>query len=378
MQHSEDALAGTDQKGSTFWKKVATTYNKLVAKTNSINEALISYKPMEERSTKSLTSCWNKRLQKAVSKFAGIVLTNPPSSGEIRDDKRMDLYYTNMRQIYYERSKEVPGIPRKFVEMMQAYKFLKDHSKFLVCFPQGEPPLSAKKMPKMSLASKSVPPRKQRPAGRDTEKAKSKVNLVAGQVTSQLKESLLSQKPSNETSSYMSKITELISRGNDTMEAIQQHQIMAMAPSPLKKKYFEDLMAANALSAKNKKQRLELEQQKLLLEEEELNVRQLELANRKKAAIENVAVEENEAAVEENEAADEHDLTQSSGKKCCYPDCMEANQDNVDECGDKKCNSGLLYHHSCQIAYEARHEKESTVKRCYECAQFFVMGIEEY
>ena len=365
MQHSEDALAGTDQKGSTFWKKVATSYNKLVAKTNSINEALISYKPMEERSSKSLTSCWNKRLQKAVSKFAGIVATNPPSSGQVRDDKKMDLYYSSMRQIYYERSAEVPGIPRKFDEVMQAYKFLKDHSKFLVCFPQGEPPLSAKKMPKMSKASKSVPPRKERPAGRDTEKAKSKVNLVAGQVTSQLKESLLSQKPSNETSAYMTKLTDLIARGNDTMESIQQHQIMAMAPSPLKKKYFDDLMAANALNAKNKRQKLELEQQKLLLEEEELKVRQLELANRKKAALDN-------SAIDVNESAEEH------AKKCCYPDCPESDQDNVNECGGKECKHGLLFHHSCQVAYEAAHGKESTVKRCYECAQFFVMGIEEY
>ena len=142
MQHSEDALAGTDQKGSTFWKKVATSYNKLVAKTNSINEALISYKQMEE-------------------------------------------------------------------------------------------------------------------------------------------------------------------------------------------------------------------------------LRQLELANRKKAALYN-------SAIDVNESAEEH------AKKCCYPDCPELDQDNVNECGGKECKHGLLFHHSCQVAYEAAHGKESTVKRCYECAQFFVMGIEEY
>eukprot|EP00956_Cyclotella_meneghiniana_P023785 scaffold46922_cov39-Cyclotella_meneghiniana.AAC.1 len=282
----------------------------------------------------------------------------------------MDLYYTNMRQIYYERSASVPRLPHKFDEMMQAYLFLKDHSKFLVCFPQGEPPQSVKKM-KQSQASKAVPKRKQRPPGRDTEKSKSKMNLVAGQVTAQLKESIESKKPSAETASYMSKLTDLIARGNDTMESIQQHQIMAMAPSPLKKKYFDDLMAANALNARNKKQKLELEQQKLLMEEEELKVRQLELANRKRAALEH-------AASDVNAASEEHDLTQSSGKKCCYPDCPESNQDNVDECGDKSCKHGLLYHHSCQIAYEQRHGKESTVKRCYECAQFFVMGIEEY
>ena len=94
-----------------------------------------------------------------------------------------------MRQIYYQRSASVPGLPRKFDEMMQAYQFLKDHSKFLVCFPIGEPPQSVKKI-KQSQVSKAVPPRKQRPAGRDTEKAKSKMHLVAGQVTAQLKESI--------------------------------------------------------------------------------------------------------------------------------------------------------------------------------------------
>ena len=191
---------------------------------------------------------------------------------------------------------------------------------------------------------------------------------MAGQVTAQLKESLESKKPSSETAPYMSKLTELIAHGNETMESIQQHQIMAMAPSPLKKKYFEDLilMAANALNAKNKKQKLELEQQKLFLEEEELKVRQLELANRKRAALENAAIDVNAAAEE-------------PAKKCCYPDRTESNQYNVDECGDKNCKHGLFYHHSCQIAHEQRHDKEeSTVKRCYECAQYFVIGYKNY
>ena len=48
MQHSEDTMSGTDQKGSTFWKKVMTTYNKFVSQTNKINKNIETFIPIDE------------------------------------------------------------------------------------------------------------------------------------------------------------------------------------------------------------------------------------------------------------------------------------------------------------------------------------------
>lgn len=99
MEHSNDAISGTDQKSTIFWGKVTETYNKLVLQTNKVNEGVPNYVELIERTGKSLTSCWNRCVQKAVSKFTGICSTHPPSSGEVKDDQKMDRYYKNMRKL---------------------------------------------------------------------------------------------------------------------------------------------------------------------------------------------------------------------------------------------------------------------------------------
>jgi hypothetical protein len=43
------------------------------------------------RTPESLRGASKHRIQRAVAKFAGIVLTNPPPSGYKRDDAQMDL-----------------------------------------------------------------------------------------------------------------------------------------------------------------------------------------------------------------------------------------------------------------------------------------------
>ena len=62
------------------------------------------------------------------------------------------------------------------------------------------------------------------------------------------------------------------------------HQVMSSAPSPMKKRYFEDMMATNALEAATKHQKAELEQQQLLIAKEKAEVELMELQNHKKAA----------------------------------------------------------------------------------------------
>ena len=112
---------------------------------------------------------------------------------------------------------------------------------------------------------------------------------------------------------YMEMMANLISQGNETMQAIQKNQIMAMAPSPQKKKFFNDLITANVLEARNKKQRLELEQQKLQIEQQELDLRKRKL-DRKKSAEEDANTDNADVL---------HDCKETTNQKCYYPDCAE-------------------------------------------------------
>ena len=362
MEHSNDAVHSTDQKGSTFWGKVTETYNQLVEQANKLNEGVPGYTAIEGRTAQSLTTCWNRRVQKAVSKFSGICQTHPPASGEIKDDQKMDRYYKNMRALYYDRSEGDKSIPRKFDELMNAFKFLSEHPKFAIHFPAEGRPKSARKSSKVTH---QAPPREVRPTGRDTEKSRSKVKNIVNEVTKDIDQSLQSRALSVVNNPHMEMLTQLIAQGNETMQAIQKQQIMAMAPSPQKKQFFSDLMAANVLDARNKKQKLELEQQRLQVEKEELELRKSELDKKKAAA--NAVSDEQEVY---------HDCNDSVDEKCCYPDCSEENMIGyLDKCANPECEYNLSFHHCCQITYLANHGKEILTKRCYQCSLDIVMGL---
>ena len=47
----------------------------------------------------------------------------------------------------------------------------------------------------------------------------------------------------------------------------------------------------------------------------------------------------------------------------------------IDKCANDGCDSGLLFHYCCQITFLEKHDKETTTKRCYECAQEIVLGL---
>ncbi len=56
------------------------------------------------------------------------------------------------------------------------------------------------------------------------------------------------------------------------IEALVMHQVMSSAPSPMKKRYFEDVMAANALEVATEPQKADLELQQLLIAKEKQNL----------------------------------------------------------------------------------------------------------
>lgn len=358
MKVSTDATTGADQKGDTFWNNITTQYCGFIEQANNINKIKEGYTALPPRTSESLAAAWGKRLQKAVGKFAGICSTCPPASGERKDDAKMDLYYSRMRELYVLRAKKVSGLPRKFDEMMAAFFFLSTHPKFKVHFPDNEDPRSARKA---SQASIMAPPRESRPAGRDKSKSKKVIDLTVKQVSDQVTAHLLSSDDSStKNDEYMTTMITSLKQANDTMQMMAKHQVMSLAPSPQRKKYFEEVYKTNIQEANLKKQKLELEEQRLEIEKEKLLVEKMEIEKRKKD-LEQTGVEVNDAG--------------TNVAKCVYPDCAQTIVGGLDKCGDEDCDSGELFHHCCQIAYFAENQREITTKRCYNCAMEIVMGL---
>ena len=354
METSEDAAKGTDQTGDTFWNSCFGAYDQLRIHTNNINTNVPGWKPLPPRTLESIRSAWKRRIQPAVQKFAGIVSTNPPDSGELKDDAKMDLYYKKVREMYKNRAVNWKNLPKTFNALMPSYYFLRDHPKFEVHFPTtGEDselgPPSVRKA--VATKRKAPPPRQQRPSGRQAKKAGDSIDFVVHKVSEKVSQQ--SVQPSAQPNWDMM-MQHLVNAGR-TMEAMARHQVMSSAPSPQKKKYFEDVMVANALDAQNQRQKAELEQQQLLIAAERAKVEMLELQARKNS----VAPAPAPASVCATTDAEDNGC-------CSWPECRHPNNDPAPELCNK-CNRGNL-HHACMISWicETGHE-ECTIKQCYNC-----------
>ena len=182
MAMSENAITGSDQKGSSFWDSVETHYNALVAQTNKLWEQMDGWEDLIPRTKESIRKSWRTKLAPAVQKFAGICDTNEPKSGELKDDKLMNMYYVRMMEIYYDRSATYSSaIPRHFNKLMEAYKYLREHAKFAQLFPtdaKNQPPGSIKKALLSKRAKNQQPARTDRPIGRERAKADRGVDYV--------------------------------------------------------------------------------------------------------------------------------------------------------------------------------------------------------
>ena len=182
-----------------------TTHNELVTTSNKINEPNTEYGPLESHNMDALSTCWQRRLQPAVQKFAGIVSRNKPLSGEVVGDNLMDLYYQRMHAIFSAESHSYKkDVPHDFVKCMKAYYFISVHPKFEVKIPiDGTKPPS--KYPN-ALASEELldsgisgkpnmsfvirPPKKSRPAGRETTNRSDAVKFVINKVVKQTNSSI--------------------------------------------------------------------------------------------------------------------------------------------------------------------------------------------
>ena len=136
MKVSSNAKLSTDKKMEKFWEDIHLHYNELVTTSNKINKSNMEYVPVESQNMESLLNCWQRRLQPAVQKFAGIMSRNKPLLGEVVGDNLMDLYYQRMRAVYSAESHTYKkDVPRDFSKCMKAYHFLSVHPKFEVKIP---------------------------------------------------------------------------------------------------------------------------------------------------------------------------------------------------------------------------------------------------
>lgn len=104
---TSDQIVGTDQARVQFWVQTTTEYNKMcdIANIQNKDEQEGGLSKFVERSLDSLKSRWIQKILPAANKFQGICETNPPTSGELRDDATMDKYYGRIRESYSERAK---------------------------------------------------------------------------------------------------------------------------------------------------------------------------------------------------------------------------------------------------------------------------------
>ena len=206
----------------------------------------------------SLKSRWTQKILPAVNKFQGICETNPPTSGELKDDAAMDKYYGRMRELYAERAKantwkDWKG-PKRFEEFMLSYLWLQDQPRFASLFEQDkaidaeEPDATASKRRKKM--STKVPVGSTRPQGRDSAKHANVISAVTEHIAKQVSTELnLSSGCGNtyeeeQRQSFARSIKDGMKDLKDGIMEMAQSQMetaqckaMASAPSPMKKDF---------------------------------------------------------------------------------------------------------------------------------------------
>ena len=297
----------------------------------------------------------------------------------------MNMYYIRMLDLYNERAMASypAALPRRFDKMLDAYKYLREHAKFAQMFPTDEdqPPGSIRKV--MSKRSqKQAPKRTARPTGRDKAKADRDVEFVISKVSENISQSMnvppSSARDAGDTASNQPDwglLTNQFMACNQTFQSMAKHTMMASAPSPMKKKYYEDFFQTQQLELHNQRMRAEVESNKLKLAKEQQEIELMEAATKKKALL-LASVESNSSDDDSEDSNKLPGLPESNANpniiRCSWPVCIETVEGkDVERCGVEqadggKCNGAL--HHMCQNEWLFKNNKEEcTVKRCYSC-----------
>ena len=268
MKVSCNAKHGTEKKADQFWDDIALHYVELVNKLNSINEASVDYFAIDiHRNADSLRNCWQRCLQPAVQKICGILSTNPPKSGKVKDNQIMDRYFSGMRQIYADQAHTFKrDVPRDFSKCMKAYLFLRTHPKFEAEIPTNPSGKRPSKNPNAiqaegedyNLNEKSAElctgqsfvihqSNKTCPAGRETSKRADAVNFIISKITKQSNKAQKQQVSLNRDP-VINVIEKILVESNEQMKIIARqqytmvnHQVMMSAPTEVRNNYFDEI-----------------------------------------------------------------------------------------------------------------------------------------
>lgn len=96
MKASVDQIKGTDKKATVLWGEAHGYFEQARAAYNDFHANTPDFVPVPYREEHSVKGIWNSKIQPAVNKFAGIVASNPPDSGETINDEKMKLYWSRM------------------------------------------------------------------------------------------------------------------------------------------------------------------------------------------------------------------------------------------------------------------------------------------
>jgi hypothetical protein len=284
LQVAEDPIVGNDQTTGNFWNRIFIVHNKNVKKSNSIHRDSPNYTMIPtNRTLDSLKTQWYHKIQRAMSKFQGICDEIPPDSGEVENNPEMNRYYKRLKDIFTKKTaalKKNKGVtntdPKSMDLYTPAYKFCMSHPKFA----QVLQPPSGKKKNTGHQQRPSVGNCK-RPTGCDTAKKNRGQDTVIETVSNELGTAGMSSVSSN-TAEFFEDLREQFSVANECMESVAQAHLMTMAPTPMKRSYFETRTNSIALMEKKKLRKLELEQMELDLKEAELKRKQQALEMAKK------------------------------------------------------------------------------------------------
>ena len=350
VQVSTDPATGTDQKSAHFWNRVLIAYTKFIAITNikySKKDGELYTVLPEDRTIKSLKSQWYNRLLPIASKFSAIEEMNPPNSGEQYDNGDLTSYYACLRNDIYP--KQAGKLPKKIDQYMKAYFFLKDQPKFSQVIERSSSDKKRTNSPAGSI---------QQPPGRGSAKKLKAMDVVIDSVKKSIKSSFATS--SNTGATEILELKEGLKKANETMESLVNHQLMTMAPSPIKKKYFDDVFA-NILEAEaTKKLKLILERKRLEIDLQNMNSMESELTSHDNSNY--------ERPLEENTV---QNLPRLLDNDCCWgDDCQFIGipGPELNECGRSECSSGERFHHVCMVCWvEKRDPNPECVKWCRGC-----------
>ena len=91
------------------------------------------------------------------------------------------------------------------------------------------------------------------------------MELVVEKVTEKLTQSLAAVNPSAHPPDFFQSLQDGLTHANEIMQTMCNHQVMSMAPSPVRESYLREVFDTIALQATNKKMKIMLENEELLL-----------------------------------------------------------------------------------------------------------------